>query len=1652
MTDDLRGRTIPGRRKSSKTVLSNAFSHQTGGKYLVVVAVIAALIALVSGIDHARAAAAKTQASPPAVAKGSVAAATSTPAAPPSKPAVVALAPLPAKPAPAPLDPDTMKANDAYASMSKFVSTARLAATIKKLSSVPSRVVGYPGHDIARDYVIGQFQSILGPAQVKTENFDATVPMDDGSSRIMVGGVAYKVNPLWPNLVRSSTLPEAGVTGRLIYGGQGDLSNFNGKPVAGSIVLMDFNSGTRWLNAARLGAAAVVFAEPDNSIRGEAEAKFAGVPISVPRFWISRHDAASLEASALTTPDVTATLTCNEPWEVKTATNVVGMLDAAPGGDPAMRSQVMVIETYYDSMSVVPGIAPGAESSSGIAAMLELARAFKAHPPSRPVMFVATDAHFLGLQGIREYIDRHVDEWLPISTFDRINASLGHSGLPTRKQVYLFTSLDLSSQSPMFGVFYKGNFYSYREDLQPDFSDIGRTFRENAAKIGGVLGFDPTARLADGINPIGGKVWQTYLPGQFAFDGEVAALAGGKAVTLATCDDDREKVDTPADTFRYVNIANIQQQTILLACEYWHLLNDTNKPDSLPAGSKAGIMPISDYPAWSRQGLRLGFSDLEGRELTFNPRSSFVPSTPVPAGALIVVHSPVKTFTGVRGNLIQAPTVPVTMVNGKPMSGMDFKFCGLPLVTSQATEFGNGTTLHVDAFRINDADVFSKKGDLENARGQIDFAPDLGANGAVQYPNDVSMTGPTNSVQVVMFPCTPTSLFDLVDQANLQTLTGIQILDGASNGDPRQYGYVLSTPLAQQSTVEDFAVIFTDPKTRIKVLMNSGIATRFVLINAKQIKSTDKEAVRAAAEGSGYNLADPSDPVNPTDPSRFVNNGVVANTPYWVAHDLWVLDDFRIKQLEKYRIIDKEIDGHYDPNDPGSEDGIHVVAGRYLDQARLALRAKNYAQFDALSRAAWGFESRVYPRAQDTASDVVKGVLFYLFLMIPFAYFMERLFVASPDLKRQLSWLLGIFVVLFAIFSQIHPAFDITGNPGIVLIAFIMLALSLLVSSMVWTKFEDEMQKINRATSGVHKVDVGKAGIAFAAFSLGISNMRRRKARTVLTSITLILLTFIVLSFTSIVPAIRYNEVEAPGPTTYPGFMLRSANWDPLQSPAYRLLSDRYGDAYPVAPRAWLGTSSVKRGDISVDVKGVSGLAPQESHILRPQDDLIAGRWFEPGDTNVAILPDGVAGPLGIDPSNVGKATVTFSGQEFTVIAIIDGKKLGAATDLDDEPITPVDFTASQAAQSTAGTSSSTSSFQPYVHMDPEACLYLPYTSVINMGGKLESVAIGLNSASNVNNQLDGLKKSLDLNLYIGTTTPENLKANVNQLTNYRFSAVDSTSGSGLGNIIIPLLIAGLIVLNTMLNSVFERVKEIGIFSSLGLTPGNIAMLFVAEALVFAVIGSVSGYLIGQGLSKLIATLNILPGLNLNFSSTSAMLSTAAVAFVVLASTIIPARKASEVATPAVDRVWKLPEPEGDDWRIALPFAITGNQAQGINGYLSEWLHSYIEQSVGDFLVQDVSVSGKQFEHGHGYSLSAKVWLAPFDLGVSQTMRLETAPTALEDVYEVVMHLHRTSGDVSNWKRVNRRFLNVVRKQFLIWRTLSAESREHYIATAAGSL
>ena len=72
------------------------------------------------------------------------------------------------------------------------------------------------------------------------------------------------------------------------------------------------------------------------------------------------------------------------------------------------------------------------------------------------------------------------------------------------------------------------------------------------------------------------------------------------------------------------------------------------------------------------------------------------------------------------------------------------------------------------------------------------------------------------------------------------------------------------------------------------------------------------------------------------------------------------------------------------------------------------------------------------------------------------------------------------------------------------------------------------------------------------------------------------------------------------------------------------------------------------------------------------------------------------------------------------------------------------------------------------------------------------------------------------------------------------------------------------------------------------------------------------------------------------------------------------------------------------------------------------------------------------------------IWLAPFDLGVSQHVTVRAMPENEYNIYSVGLQIKRLSGEHASWRRVNQRFMNVIRKQFLIWRTVDTEAKDSY--------
>jgi ABC-type antimicrobial peptide transport system permease subunit len=1384
--------------------------------------------------------------------------------------------------------------------------------------------------------------------EVREEAFTVTIPDPNAVGTLAIGDTSITVHPLWPNGVRTSTCD---FRAPVVYAGRGTTPEFDGKAVRGSIVILEFESEQGWNNAARLGAKAVVFIEPALATRGEIETKWSEVPTNIPRFWAPRKHASLLRSAA-----GTADLKCKQDWVDFKTTN---LMTALRGHDPKMRDEWVVISAYIDGASGVPGLAPGADQSAGIVGLNAIIRHFKANNPKRSVLFLATSAHFQGMQGMRSFIENRFEKGWDVTG---------------GAQPLCIYTLDLSTRSSSLSTLAKGWWFDYRDENHENERPISRALMQYAPKIAEAMRM-PVDRVAfDGINNPDGRHWKNNVPGRFGVESEIINMAGPTAITFMTNADVRDHQDTPHDTIERVNTGNLLAQVRTIACFLRHALNDTqDEASSGPSIPYRGGRPLM------RMSLMAGFGTVEGRVLRYDPKRSFLPDVPV-TGAIVEYPRFYRNYMGIRG----------TDYYRASGSEAEYRISGVPTVTAWANNMRFPVSFMAYA---------------TDEHGEISYATDYGIQGEGQFAAYFLMTTSHRDAAMVVFPCVPVPLFGLVDPHQLKSINYLNVMDARNNGSPPSFSFLAPLGgLGLRSFVENSAIIFAPHARQLKVAAGAGyVDTSLLLLNA------------TSDQFQGIGIV-PGDPLP------------LGQASLQSAHDFWWINEWRRGILKKHHIANTGLDA------------LQARAGEDLESAKAAFGSNDFSKGSMLTQQAWGRALRAHPQYRKTISDIVNGLVFFLALLLPFCYFMERLLFSSARLSRQVLIGAILFIGFFGLMRLLHPAFDITGNTFMIFVAFAIGALSLIVTTFVVGKFEVSLQKLQQVATGVHDERVGKVSLAVTALSIGISNMRRRKARTILTSATLVLVTFIVLSFTSVVSDFRFNETDAEGTPRYSGVLVRDRELAPIENSAFEFLTTEFSGRASVSRRAWfyggtfgsLSALSLRRGTRSLSINALLGLDANESGVSRPQEALMTGRWFRAHEREAAVMPLSLANRLGVSAGDVGHATVTFGGVDLSIIGIVDDALFKSVVDLDNESIIPADFTQSRQMQDRG--QGGEFAFRKYVRYDPGSVLIVPASFALGIGAELRSVGIGLPTYAETATVMADLMPRMSMNLYAGVL-------DAGEPAIKQFSTVASTKSRGFEYVVIPVLIAAIIVLNTMIASVLERQREIAIFSAVGLSPKQISALFFAESLVYAVIGAVSGYLLALAVGAVIARTGWFGGLSLNYSSLSAVYAVMIVVAVVLLSTLYPAKRAREIATPSGDGEWFADPPTGDHWRIVLPFTVSQSHASALALFYAEWLRAYEDYNIGDFVTENVRTLAGADE----YRSSAKCWLAPFDLGVQQEMSLVFKPTDMSDVYSIVLEMQRLSGDPENWETLNRRFLRSLRKQFLVWRTLSPDEKLPYL-------
>ena len=67
------------------------------------------------------------------------------------------------------------------------------------------------------------------------------------------------------------------------------------------------------------------------------------------------------------------------------------------------------------------------------------------------------------------------------------------------------------------------------------------------------------------------------------------------------------------------------------------------------------------------------------------------------------------------------------------------------------------------------------------------------------------------------------------------------------------------------------------------------------------------------------------------------------------------------------------------------------------------------------------------------------------------------------------------------------------------------------------------------------------------------------------------------------------------------------------------------------------------------------------------------------------------------------------------------------------------------------------------------------------------------------------------------------------------------------------------------------------------------------------------------------------------------------------------------------------------------------------------------------------------------------------DFGIMQSIDARFCPSEEEAGFlEIRIRIHRLAGEINTWKRINKGFLNHLRKQLLVWRSLDGASHARY--------
>ncbi len=1542
-----------------------------------------------------------------------------------------------------------------------------MADRVTYFAGLGDRSIGSPGSEDATEYILKAFQS-AGLEQVGTQTFLMPVPQVMSAS-VEAGGNSIAIFPWQANLVYLSTTPKEGLDGPLVYAGPGDFSRFGNLPISGSIVLMDMASGENWLNAVSLGAKAVIFIGDEHSIRGVYKEKCTQTPLAIPRYWVPEADGEYLKDLA---KDASAKVTVKSRvrWQNKLVQNCYGIL---PGKDAKLRKELVIVDAAYDASAYVLGAAPGADESTSISALLTLADEFSKDRPARSVLFLATVGNSQSHDGIRQFI------WFANAKKKNLKRQVQRLSDQKHKGDHELDLLEgdtpLEQDNP--------------QDREIVLQALLNKAKDKADTLTREIQYGKSlSRKGDTENPINLEEPRKYR--QLALVTDVRRLSpeqrelGLKLLGEATEDTKashkelKNRIQAAKSGSNLRGLLEDYTQVLYLDL---HVSSHFNKlglvelgdtyplRETLQRGNRTARLQALYNQVGDQVAAELGLPDIssdisrggspeEGIGRAYgksHPASDVAYISGLPTVSLMSVDdlrpfwaTPLDTLERVDLSKVRSLGVFLPITLRRLLSDASLKSSvdpGIPassglegqaMFIRQGELFPDqpapGTIISViqgdSVFRTmvcRDGSYFvpglaNKRVALEKiimepygidpATGRIGTALDKTKTGKDNFR--INVKGDTASAALIMFRCVQTDVIPVFNPQNMGYLTKADLLDASTEALPLRHWF---SHVDGRNTMA--ISVFLEKGTRFKLVMSESLLARqlFLLNGSKE-----------EPNGKGFLIADP-----PT----------ISLVPYQVVKDLHYLVGDRLRNLSAHGIVNTYLETLFQDSE------------KAFDQATASLSEHDYAEFWDGIVPAWAKLNVVYGEIESNQRDVLGGVMFFVALFVPFAYCVERYLFCFRNIYRQIVAFFLILIMTILTIRALHPAFQLTYSPMVVIVAFFIVGLSLLVSAIIFIRFEGEMEDLHSRMAHINTPQASKWQSFGAGFAIGVSNLNRRKLRTGLTCITLVILTFTVMSFTNVKSLHRSMMTRISDDNAYRGILLRHQFRLPLSMLLFEDMKTRFsGSEARLWPRAWidppLGTerimTAVFRPPQSSPVEGVLGLGLNPPDCFRGL--LTAGNWFDKSDDNSILLPIAMAKRLGLDPETDVGAMVQIFGSPFRIAGYFDGALLDSMKDLDQNPVAPAYLEVGQGedlseveVEALQGGEELLPQAERFRYASGNRTVILPFRKCLEYGGTLKTIAI--QPSGGPVEIADGLSAWLGFPLFVGDNGT------------WYHSASTSLRYQGVSNLLIPILIVVFITLNTMIGHVHERQREIGTYTSVGLAPNHVGFLFIVEALSMAVISTVIGYILAQISAKYLGGTTAFSQLTFNYSSLASVACMFLVFSVVFLAALYPARLAAQIAMPDVNRSWTLPTPEGDSIYMNLPFLLKGDEEFGIMRFLNAFCRSHMDVVHGSFIVDEISMDDEipavrpgQVPFPVCIVIRTNTWLAPFDFGIKQRIQLHCCPSTENPGYlELAIVMTRVSGERSAWARANRNFIKAIRKQMLLWRSLDSDSRSVYL-------